>query len=42
MPAFIPGIIAVAVALTIFLLWMIATVVGFTYQVFGMIPMLAQ
>jgi flagellar biosynthetic protein FliQ len=39
---FIPKIIAVAVALILFLPWMIATVVGFTNQIFGMIPMLAH
>lgn len=39
---FIPKIIAVAVALIVFLPWMIATVVGFTNQIFGMIPMLAH
>jgi flagellar biosynthesis protein FliQ len=39
---FIPKIIAVAVALIIFLPWMITTVVGFTNQLFALIPTLAH
>jgi flagellar biosynthetic protein FliQ len=39
---FIPKIIAVAVALVIFLPWMINTIVGYTYQLFSMIPSLAR
>jgi flagellar biosynthetic protein FliQ len=39
---FIPKIIAVSVALIIFLPWMISTVVGFTNQLFAMIPMVAR
>jgi len=39
---FIPKIIAVAVALIVFLPWMITTVVGFTNQLFALIPMLAH
>lgn len=39
---FIPKIIAVAVALIVFLPWMITTVVGFTNQLFALIPTLAH
>ncbi len=39
---FIPKIIAVSVALIIFLPWMITTVVGFTNQLFALIPTLAR
>jgi flagellar biosynthesis protein FliQ len=39
---FIPKIIAVAVALIIFLPWMITTVVSFTNQLFAIIPTLAR
>jgi flagellar biosynthesis protein FliQ len=39
---FIPKIIAVAVALIVFLPWMITTVVGFTNQLFALIPTLAR
>ena len=39
---FIPKIIAVAVALVVFLPWMITTVVGFTNQLFALIPTLAH
>jgi flagellar biosynthesis protein FliQ len=39
---FIPKIIAVAVALIIFLPWMITTVVSFTNQLFSIIPTLAR
>lgn len=39
---FIPKIIAVAVALIVFLPWMITTVVGFTNQLFALIPSLAH
>ena len=38
---FIPKIIAVAVALIIFLPWMITTLVGFTSHLFAMIPSMA-
>lgn len=39
---FIPKIVAVAVALVIFLPWMITTIVNYTYQLFSMIPGLAH
>jgi flagellar biosynthetic protein FliQ len=39
---FIPKIIAVAVALVVFLPWMITTVVSFTNQLFSLIPTLAH
>lgn len=39
---FIPKIIAVAVALVVFLPWMITTVVSFTNQLFALIPALAH
>jgi flagellar biosynthesis protein FliQ len=39
---FIPKIVAVAIALIVFLPWMINTVVGFTNQIFSMIPTLAR
>jgi flagellar biosynthetic protein FliQ len=39
---FIPKILAVAIALIVFLPWMMATVIGYTNQIFGMIPMLAH
>jgi flagellar biosynthesis protein FliQ len=35
---FIPKIIAVGVALVVFLPWMITTLVNYTYQLFSMIP----
>lgn len=38
---FIPKIIAVAVALVIFLPWMINTLLGFTMQLFSLIPNIA-
>lgn len=38
---FIPKIIAVAIALIIFLPWMITTVVGFATQLFSIIPALS-
>jgi flagellar biosynthetic protein FliQ len=37
---FIPKIIAVAVALVIFLPWMVTTILSFTSQLFGIIPTL--
>jgi flagellar biosynthetic protein FliQ len=39
---FIPKIIAVAVALVVFLPWMITTIVSFTNQLFSIIPTLAH
>jgi len=39
---FIPKIIAVAVALVIFLPWMMTTIVGFASQLLATIPMLAR
>ena len=39
---FIPKIVAVAVALVIFLPWMITTIVNYTHQLFAMIPGLAH
>lgn len=39
---FIPKIIAVAVALVIFLPWMMSSIVSYTYQLFAMIPGLAH
>ena len=39
---FIPKIIAVAVALMIFLPWMINTLVGFTSHLFAIIPSIAH
>ena len=39
---FIPKIIAVAVALIIFLPWMINTLVGFTSHLFAIIPSIAH
>jgi flagellar biosynthesis protein FliQ len=39
---FIPKIIAVAVALVIFLPWIINTLVNYTQQLFAMIPTLAH
>ncbi|NLI15806.1 MAG: flagellar biosynthesis protein FliQ [candidate division Zixibacteria bacterium] len=39
---FIPKIIAVAVALVIFLPWMITTIVNYTFQLFSMIPGIAH
>jgi flagellar biosynthetic protein FliQ len=39
---FIPKIVAVAVALVVFLPWMITTIVNYTYQLFSMIPGLAH
>lgn len=39
---FIPKIIAVAVALIIFLPWMITTLVGFTSNLFAIIPSIAH
>jgi len=39
---FIPKIIAVAVALIIFLPWMSSTLVGFTSHLFAMIPSMAH
>lgn len=39
---FIPKIIAVGVALVVFLPWMITTIVNYTYQLFSMIPGLAH
>ncbi len=39
---FIPKIVAVAVALVIFLPWMMTTIVGFTSQLLATIPMLAR
>ncbi len=39
---FIPKIVAVAVALIIFLPWMITTIVGFTSRLLATIPSLAQ
>ncbi len=38
---FIPKIVAVAIALIIFLPWMINTVVGFASQLFSIIPTLS-
>lgn len=38
---FIPKIVAVAMALIIFLPWMITTVVGFTSQLWSIIPTLS-
>lgn len=38
---FIPKIVAVAIALIIFLPWMISTVVGFASQLFSIIPTLS-
>ena len=38
---FIPKIVAVAIALIIFLPWMITTVVGFATQLFSIIPTLS-
>jgi len=39
---FIPKIVAVGVALVVFLPWMITTIVNYTYQLFSMIPSLAR
>jgi flagellar biosynthesis protein FliQ len=39
---FIPKIVAVGVALVVFLPWMITTIVNYTYQLFSMIPGLAH
>jgi len=39
---FIPKIIAVAIALVIFLPWMISTLLGYTNQLLEMIPTLAS
>ena len=39
---FIPKIVAVAIALIVFLPWMITTVVGYTNQLFSLIPTLAR
>jgi flagellar biosynthesis protein FliQ len=39
---FIPKIVAVAIALIVFLPWMITTVVGYTNQLFALIPTLAR
>jgi len=39
---FIPKIISVALALILFLPWMISTVLSFTTQIFNMIPSLAH